>query len=40
MLSALVITVEVDIKDGALDIAFTPKVENPEINAIEILPAG
>lgn len=36
---ALVETVEVDIKDGALDITFTPKVENPEINAIEILPA-
>lgn len=32
-------TVEVEIKDGKLDITFTPKVENPEINAIEILPA-
>lgn len=36
---ALVVTVEVDIKDGKLDITFTPKVENPEINALEILPA-
>lgn len=37
---ALVITVEVEIKDGKLDITFTPKVENPEINAIEIVPAA
>ncbi|MBI5766985.1 MAG: malectin [Verrucomicrobia bacterium] len=35
---AYVETVEVEIKDGQLDIAFTPKVENPEINAIEIIP--
>jgi hypothetical protein len=36
---AYIETVEVDIKDGQLDITFTPKVENPEINAIEIIPA-
>lgn len=36
---ALIVPVEVDIKDGKLDITFTPKVENPEINAIEIIPA-
>jgi endoglucanase len=37
---AYIETVEVEIKDGKLDITFTPKVENPEINAIEIIPAG
>jgi endoglucanase len=37
---AFIVTVEVDIKDGKLDITFTPKVENPEINALEILPAA
>lgn len=31
-------TVPVEIKDGKLEITFTPKVENPEINAIEIIP--
>jgi hypothetical protein len=36
---AYIETVEVDIKDGQLNITFTPKVENPEINAIEIIPA-
>ena len=39
-LRALVKTVEVEVKDGSLDITFTPKVENPEINAIEIIPAS
>jgi hypothetical protein len=34
---AYVESVEVEIKDGALDIVFTPHVENPQINAIEIL---
>lgn len=37
-LKAYVETVPVDIKDGSLDITFTHQVENPEINAIEILP--
>ena len=36
---AYVETVEVEIKDGKLDIVFAPNVENPQINAIEILPA-
>lgn len=34
---ALVKTVEVTVNDGKLDITFTPKTQNPEINAIEIL---
>ncbi len=37
---AYIETVPVEITDGKLDITFTPKVENPEINAIEILPAS
>ena len=36
---AYVETVNVDVTDGKLDIMFTPNVENPEINGIEILPA-
>ena len=36
---AYVEIVDVEIKDGRLDITFTPKVENPEINALEIIPA-
>ena len=36
---AYVESVNVDIKDGQLDITFTDKVENPQINAIEIIPA-
>lgn len=35
---AYVETVNVEIKDGQLDITFTSKVENPEINALEIIP--
>jgi Malectin domain len=35
---AYVETVHVEVTDGKLDISFTPKVENPEINGIEILP--
>lgn len=31
-------TVDVDITDGKLTITFTPQVENPEINGIEIIP--
>jgi hypothetical protein len=30
--------VPVDITDGVLDITFTPNIENPEINGIEIVP--
>ncbi len=37
---AYVVTVEVAIKDGKLDISFTNQVENSVINAIEIIPAG
>jgi enterochelin esterase-like enzyme len=37
---AYVETVPVEIADGKLDITFTPNVENPEINAIEIIPQG
>ena len=36
---AYVETVPVEIADGKLDITFTPNIENPEINGIEILPA-
>jgi hypothetical protein len=39
-LKAYVETVDVDITDGKLDITFTPKVENPQINGIEIIPAS
>ena len=31
-------TVSVDVNDGKLKIVFTPKVENPQINGIEIIP--
>jgi hypothetical protein len=37
--TAYVETVNVDATDGKLNISFTPNVENPEINGIEILPA-
>ncbi len=37
---AYVETIPVEIKDGVLDITFTSKIENPQINAIEILPAS
>ncbi len=33
-------TVKTEITDGKLDITFTSKVENPEINAIEIIPGS
>lgn len=36
---AYVETVPVDIMNGQLDIKFTSQVENPQINAIEIIPA-
>lgn len=37
---AYVETVNVDVTDGKLDMTFTSKIENPEINAIEIIPAS
>jgi Malectin domain len=37
---AYIETVDVDVTDGKLDIKFTPNIENPEINAIEIIPAS
>ena len=40
VLKAYVETVAVEVKDGKLNITFTSQVENPEINAIEIIPAG
>ncbi len=36
---AYVETVEDEVKDGAPDITFGSKVENPQINGIEIIPA-
>jgi hypothetical protein len=39
-MKAYVETVEVEVKDGKLDITFTAQVENPQINAIEIIPAA
>lgn len=35
---AYIETVSVDIADGELTIKFTPQVENPQINGIEIIP--
>jgi hypothetical protein len=32
-------TVPVEIADGALNIKFTPQVENPQVCGIEIIPA-
>ena len=37
---AYIETVNVDITDGKLLVTFTPNVENPQINAIEIIPAN
>ncbi|HMP83368.1 MAG TPA: malectin [Verrucomicrobiota bacterium] len=39
-LRAHVESVPVEITDGKLDITFTPKIENPCINGIEIIPAS
>jgi len=39
-LRAYIETVNVNITDGKLDITFTPKVENPQICGIEIIPAS
>jgi len=33
-------TYDVNVTDGELKITFTPKADNPEINAIEIIPQG
>ena len=37
-LRAYVVTVPVEVTNGKLDITFTPNIENPEINGIEIIP--
>ena len=37
-LKAYVETVPVEVTDGKIKITFTPNVENPQINAIEITP--
>jgi hypothetical protein len=37
-LKVYVETVPVEVNDGKLKVAFTPKVENPQICAIEIIP--
>jgi len=36
---AYVESVAVEVKDGSLDITFSSQVENPEINALEIIPS-
>jgi Malectin domain len=35
---AYIESVDVEVTDGKLNITFTPNVENPKVNAIEILP--
>ncbi|MFZ5494430.1 MAG: malectin [Verrucomicrobiota bacterium] len=40
VMRAYVETVEVEVKDGRLDITFTHNIENPAINALEIIPAS
>jgi hypothetical protein len=35
---AYIETIDVNVTDGKLDIVFTPKTQNPEINGIEIIP--
>lgn len=40
VMRAYVETVEVEVNDGKLDITFAHQVENPQINALEIIPAG
>ncbi|MDQ5977195.1 MAG: hypothetical protein QG602_167 [Verrucomicrobiota bacterium] len=40
VMRAHVETVEVVVADGQLDIKFTHNIENPEINALEIIPAS
>ncbi|MGB7767778.1 MAG: malectin [Verrucomicrobiia bacterium] len=36
---AYIETVDADVTNGKLDITFTPNVQSPEINGIEIIPA-
>lgn len=38
-LHAYVETVPVDVTNGKLEIIFTPNIENPQINGVEIVPA-
>ncbi|MGD9636477.1 MAG: malectin [Pirellulales bacterium] len=38
--TAYVEEVDVGVTDGKLDITFTPKMQNPMINGIEIIPEG
>lgn len=40
VMRAYVETIPVEITDGKLDITFIPKIENPQINALEIIPAS
>ena len=37
---AYIETVPVEITDGKLEITFTPNIENPQINGIEIIPSS
>jgi hypothetical protein len=39
-MKAYIETVPVEVTDGKLKVTFTPKVENPQICAIEIIPPG
>jgi len=39
-LRAYIETVPVEITNGNLEITFTPNIENPQINGIEIIPAN
>ena len=39
-MKAYVETVPVEVTDGKIKVTFTPKVENPQICAIEIIPRG
>jgi alpha-N-arabinofuranosidase len=39
-LKAYVETIPVEVTNGVIKVTFTPKVENPQINAIEIVPQG
>lgn len=40
VMRAYVETVEVEVADGKLDITFASNIENPEINALEIIPTS
>ncbi|SPE60857.1 exported hypothetical protein [Verrucomicrobia bacterium] len=39
-LKAYVETVPIEVTDGKIKVTFTPQVENPQINAVEIIPQG